>query len=96
MVCIDVVTKFLHLSMDIVWTVEKAYKFQRSKVGSIRLYYRGSGVARSQTTLGHCTRSFLVWGGWGHAPLVNFCIFEVATQMVLETIFEMPSVLSRE
>ena len=41
---------------------------------------------------------FLVGGraGWGHAPLVNFCILEVATQIVLETIFEMPSVLNRE
>ena len=41
--------------------------------------------------------------GWGQAgghacsaPLVNFCILEVATQIVLETIFEMPSVLNRE
>ena len=36
--------------------------------------------------------------GWGHVPLVNYCILElrsyVATQIVLETIFEMPSVLS--
>ena len=31
----------------------------------------------------------------GLAPLVNFCILEVATQIVLETIFEMPSVLNR-
>ena len=36
------------------------------------------------------------WGGWGHAPLVIFCILEVATQIVLETVFEMPSVLNRE
>ena len=35
-------------------------------------------------------------GGWGHAPLVNFDILEVATQIVLETIIEMPSVLNRE
>ena len=34
--------------------------------------------------------------GWGMAPLVNFCILEVATQIVLGTIFEMPSVLNRE
>ena len=34
--------------------------------------------------------------GCGHAPLVNFCILEVATQIVLEIIFEMPSVLNRE
>ena len=30
----------------------------------------------------------------GLAPLVNFCILEVATQIVLETIFEMLSVLN--
>ena len=34
--------------------------------------------------------------GWGHASLVNFCILEVATQIVLETIFEMLSVLNQE
>ena len=64
-----------------------------------------SGVARSLTTPGHCMRFFsffffisLVEGGgsWGHAPLVIFCISQVATQTVLETIFEMPSVLNRE
>ena len=32
----------------------------------------------------------------GMAPLVNFCILEVPTQIVLETIFEIPSVLNRE
>ena len=52
-------------------------------------------------TPGHCTCFFffLVGGrgkGWGHAPLVNFCILEVATQVVLETIFEMLSVLNWE
>ena len=58
-----------------------------------------SGVARSQMTPGHCTRLFLVGVGgvgWGHAPLVNFCILEVATQIVVETIFEMQLVLNRE
>ena len=58
-----------------------------------------SGVARSQMMAGHCTRLFLVGiggAGWGHAPLVNFCILEVATQIVLETIFETPSVLNCE
>ena len=34
--------------------------------------------------------------GWGHTPLVNFCILEVATQIVLEPIFKMSSVLNRE
>ena len=33
-------------------------------------------------------------GGLGHTPLVNFCTLEVATQIVLETIFEMLSVLN--
>ena len=47
-----------------------------------------SGVARSQTTPGHCTRFFVVvvggkGAGWGHAPLVTYCILEVATQMRL-------------
>ena len=59
-----------------------------------------SGAARSQMTPGHGTH-FFFWlgGGWvqGHAPLVNFCILEVATQIVFETIFEeMPSVLNQE
>ena len=53
---------------------------------------------------GYCTHLFLFFGrggggggvGWGHAPLGKFCILEVATQIVLETIFEMPSVLNRE
>ena len=45
---------------------------------------------------GHCTRLlfFLVGGGGGggggergHASLVNFSILDVATQIVLETIF---------
>ena len=47
---------------------------------------------------GHCTHFFWlrVGGGWGNALLVNFCILEVATQIVLETIFEMPSALNRE
>ena len=31
-----------------------------------------------------------------YSPIVNFCILEVATQIVLETIFEMPSVLNWE
>ena len=49
-----------------------------------------SGVARSQTTPGHCTRHklfFFFWlgGGWKHAPLVNFCILEAANQIVLGT-----------
>ena len=35
-------------------------------------------------------------GGWGHAPLVDFYTLEVATQIVLETIFEMASVLNQE
>ena len=34
--------------------------------------------------------------GWGHALLLTFCILEVASQIVLETIFEMPSVLNWE
>ena len=34
--------------------------------------------------------------GWGQASLVNFCILEVATQIILETVFEMPSVLNQE
>ena len=60
-----------------------------------------SGVARSQTTSGHCTRFFFFFflargGAQGHAPLVNFCILEAATQIVLEPIFEMLSVLNRE
>ena len=38
--------------------------------------------------------AFVFFPGWGHAPLVKFCILEVATQIVLETIFEMPSVLN--
>ena len=51
---------------------------------------------------GHCI--WFGWGGgggggggwgWGHVPLVNFGILEV-TQIVLETIFETPSVLNRE
>ena len=37
---------------------------------------------------------FFFFFGWGHAPLVKFCILEVATQIVLETIFEMLSVLN--
>ena len=59
-----------------------------------------SGIARSQTTPGHCTCLFLffflVWEGRGQAPLVNFYILEVATWIVLETIFEMPLVLNRD
>ena len=55
-----------------------------------------SGAGRSQTTPGHCTCFFVLFffgrgGGegavWGHASLVNFCILEVATRIVLETIF---------
>ena len=34
--------------------------------------------------------------GWGHASLVYFCILEEATQIVLETVFEMPLVLNQE
>ena len=34
--------------------------------------------------------------GWGHASLVKFCILEVATQIVHETISEMPPVLNQE
>ena len=58
----------------------------------------GSGIARSQTTPGHCTCLFLfcvfffcfgLGGGGGGA-----CILGVATQIVFETIFEMPSVLN--
>ena len=49
-----------------------------------------SGIARSQTTPGHCIRLFAFWGGAGGgggcglgALLVNFCILEVhvATQI---------------
>ena len=35
-------------------------------------------------------------GQVGDAPLVHFCILEVSTQIVLETIFEMSSVLNWE
>ena len=38
---------------------------------------------------------FVGWGGGGLAPLVNSFILEVVTQIVLETIFEMLSVLNR-
>ena len=39
---------------------------------------------------------FVLFFGWvgGHAPLVNFLHLKLATQIVLETIFEMPSVLN--
>ena len=51
-----------------------------------------SGVARSQTTPGHCTRlfSFFWFGGGGRLGACSpskFCILEVATQIVLETMF---------
>ena len=59
----------------------------RAFPGTPATRYVHSGVARSQTTPRHWTR---LW----HAPLVKFCILEVATQIVLETIFEMPLVLS--
>ena len=65
--------------------------------------------SRSQTTPGHCMHLlvcfffffFLVGGGGGGggglgASLINFCILEVATQIFLETTFEMPSVLNQE
>ena len=58
-----------------------------------------NGIARSQTTPGHCTSLFFFWSGgrgegWGHAFLVNFGMLELL--IVLETIFEMPLVLNRE
>ena len=33
--------------------------------------------------------------GWGHVPLVNFCILVVATQIVLEAIYEMVETMTR-
>ena len=55
-----------------------------------------SGVGRSQTMPGHCTYLSVGGAGWGNTPLVNFCILEVSTQIVLETAFEMSSVLNQE
>ena len=52
-----------------------------------------SGVARSQTTPGHCTRFFFFFWLGGYFPSK---FLEVATQIVFETIFEMPSVLKRQ
>ena len=49
---------------------------------------------------GHCTCFFaFFWlGGLGACSLLNFCILdlEVATQIVLETIFEILLVLNQE
>ena len=43
---------------------------------------------RSQDTDNtHLFILFWLGVGWGHAPLVNFVILEVATQIVRETIF---------
>ena len=59
-----------------------------------------SGVARSQTTPGHsvCFLGFFFWSGGGGGSGLGVCSpstpskflhLEVATQIVLETIFEM-------
>ena len=67
--------------------------------------WESSGVARSQTTPGHCTNLFVCFvffwsgrGGWGvlgaYPSKFLHLRATVATQIVLETIlFEMPSVL---
>ena len=58
-----------------------------------------SGVARSQTTPGHRTRFFfffLVGGGGGLGACSPSKFLHLRTPIVLETIFEMPSVLNRE
>ena len=79
------------------------YSSNGNSAPSSLLSQSSSGVARSKMMPGHCTSArvgfffflfsffFLVGegGGWGHAPLVNLWILEVATQIVLETIFEM-------
>ena len=68
------------------------YAFLRSPPGQgvmpINLLPVISGVARSQTTPGHCTRFFslLEGAGWGHAPLVTYCILELRSYSDL-TIF---------
>ena len=64
------------------------------------MYFSCLAQWRSQVTdmtPGYCMRLFfVVKGGWGHAFLVNFGILEAATQIVLETNFEMLPVLNRK
>ena len=59
-----------------------------------------SGVARSQMTPAHHMRFFFVSffgrGGGGGVLGLGVCFLDIATKIVLETLFEMPLVLNRE